>query len=274
VIVYVFAFGTSAGRHADRTIKDDITAAGGSGEVEAFDDVLDWLWAPVAVVGLYALWRLARDRNRAAARALCVLLAAPIAYLLKVGLHALDPLAGDAWRLVETPSFPSGHTTAAAAAALASILLAPPAWRDRVLPMLALLPGMVGVASVGEGGHFPSDVAAGYLVAVVVAALVGGTGRLLRGDSTWARWPQVVAAAALVVAFFCAAAGEGPISLVEDGNGAGLAGVAALALLGAAVPALGMHATVSQRSRSTERAAKTPHMPWTPPPGGVDDEQR
>ncbi len=26
--------------------------------------------------------------------------------------------------------------------------------------------------------------------------------------------------------------------------------------------------------RSAERAAKTPDMPWTPPPGGVDDEHR
>jgi len=26
--------------------------------------------------------------------------------------------------------------------------------------------------------------------------------------------------------------------------------------------------------RSADRAAQTPHMPWTPPPGGVDEEHR
>ena len=36
-----------------------------------------------------------------------------------------------------------------------------------------------------------------------------------------------------------------------------------------------VHVPTSQpRSLSTDRAASSPHIPWTPPPGGVDEEQR
>jgi hypothetical protein len=33
-------------------------------------------------------------------------------------------------------------------------------------------------------------------------------------------------------------------------------------------------ASVHLSRRSAALAARCPHMPWTPPPGGVDDEQR
>ncbi len=69
--------------------------------------------------------------------------------------------------------FPSGHATVAMSLALAAVLVAPPAWK-----VLAGLAGSayaagVGVSLVIQAAHFPSDVAAGYLVAGCWAGAVG-----------------------------------------------------------------------------------------------------
>ncbi len=42
---------------------------------------------------------------------------------------------------------------------------------------------------------------------------------------------------------------------------------------GPSTPQESMSAQPAQVRRSTSRAACRPHIPWTPPPGGVDDEQ-
>jgi membrane-associated phospholipid phosphatase len=81
-------------------------------------------------------------------------------------------------------SFPSGHSTAAMALALAGVMVAPP----RLRPLAAVVGGAVALAMgfsvVLLGAHFPSDVVGGYLFAAgaslcVVAAL----------RSAEARWP-------------------------------------------------------------------------------------
>ncbi|MEE6271774.1 phosphatase PAP2 family protein [Georgenia sp. MJ206] len=68
-------------------------------------------------------------------------------------------------------SLPSGHTTVAASVAAVAVLVAPPRWR-----WLAALAGWgyaggTGLATMVNGWHRASDVAAGLLVALAAAAL-------------------------------------------------------------------------------------------------------
>jgi membrane-associated phospholipid phosphatase len=74
---------------------------------------------------------------------------------LALGLHQITATA-----------FPSGHSTAAMAVALAFALAAPPLWR----PIAVLLGGLFAVTNgiflVFLGDHFPSDVAGGWLIAM------------------------------------------------------------------------------------------------------------
>ena len=66
-------------------------------------------------------------------------------------------------------SFPSGHTTAAGSLLLAALLVAPAARRAQVGRWGALLAALVGMTTVLNGWHRPSDAAAALLV-------VGGWG--------------------------------------------------------------------------------------------------
>jgi membrane-associated phospholipid phosphatase len=98
--------------------------------------------------------------------------------------------------------FPSGHSTVAMSLALAAVIVAPPAWK-----LLAGLVGGayaagVGVSLVIQAAHYPSDVAAGYLVAGAwagaAAALFPETARRARAAATRA---GLIAAGIAVVAF-------------------------------------------------------------------------
>ena len=83
------------------------------------------------------------------------------------------------------PAFPSGHTTASMAIALAAVIVAPRALRAFVAAVVVLLAIAVPFAIVSLGWHYPSDVIGGYLVATGWAflALAG----LRYAD---ARWPS------------------------------------------------------------------------------------
>src|SRR5262249_37794108 len=61
--------------------------------------------------------------------------------------------------------FPSGHATVAMSLAVATVLVAPPAWKLLAALVGAAYAGGVGVSLVIQAAHFPSEVAAGYLVA-------------------------------------------------------------------------------------------------------------
>jgi hypothetical protein len=67
--------------------------------------------------------------------------------------------------------------------------------------------------------------------------------------------------------------GAGPRALLATGGSGGLAAVA-LVLLGAALPLAYAAVAGAQPARNADLAARKPHIPWTPPPGGVEDEQR
>jgi membrane-associated phospholipid phosphatase len=73
-------------------------------------------------------------------------------------------LGPDAW--------PSGHTTAAAAFAIAVVLVTPPRYRHRVLfQALAGVVVAVAAALVALGSHYPSDVLGGLCVAAAWGAI-------------------------------------------------------------------------------------------------------
>src|SRR5262249_31685056 len=69
-------------------------------------------------------------------------------------------------------SFPSGHATIAMALALAALVAAPEVARGLVAVGGACYAVAVGIVLVALGQHYPSDVAAGFLVAGSWAGLV------------------------------------------------------------------------------------------------------
>lgn len=82
-------------------------------------------------------------------------------------------------------TYPSGHSTVAMAVAVAAVLVVPQRWRGGVALVGLGYASLIGVATVTAGWHRPSDVGAGYAVAVgwgAAAALVlvgwRGTGAL------------------------------------------------------------------------------------------------
>lgn len=70
-------------------------------------------------------------------------------------------------------SFPSGHTTIAAAVAVALVLVLPPRVRGVGGIIAAGYAAFVGVATLSAGWHRPSDAVAAFLVVGVWAALAG-----------------------------------------------------------------------------------------------------
>ncbi len=75
-----------------------------------------------------------------------------------------EPLLG--WTQVGPAAFPSGHATTVAAMALAWSLLVPPRLRTATLAVGALVTASVCWAVVVARWHYPSDAAAGVLVAL------------------------------------------------------------------------------------------------------------
>ena len=119
-------------------------------------------------------WAAVRGRMvEAVGAALLLGLANAVNAALKQGLFALDPLGGEAARDTAGPSFPSGHATAAMSAGLAVVLLVRPAYRLPAALAGAGYAAAVGVASVADGGHYPSDVAGGFLVTAACAGAIG-----------------------------------------------------------------------------------------------------
>jgi membrane-associated phospholipid phosphatase len=84
-----------------------------------------------------------------------------------------------------TDAFPSGHATASMALALAAVLVAPRAWRPVVAIAGSLFALGVSESIMLLAWHYPSDVAAGYLVATSSAL---ATVAALRAANQ--RWPE------------------------------------------------------------------------------------
>jgi len=170
-----------------------------------------------AMLGLIACAGLAWNRPRHVIAAVSMVAAANVAaQLLKVILA--HPRYQSVLGPVHLPweALPSGHATAAMSLGLAAVLVAPRAWRS-VVALGAVAYTLAGSASlVVLGWHFPSDVVAGFLVAVGCSLLAlaclraaeprfgidreGASGRrLARGGAELAAGLALAAATLLVV---------------------------------------------------------------------------
>jgi membrane-associated phospholipid phosphatase len=129
------------------------------------DPSLFILWA----ISLVA-FAISRGRPREALAVVVVLAAAPLtAEELKPLLaHQHDSVG---YVHINAASWPSGHSTAAAALALCAVLVAPARLRKPVAILGAAFVLAVGVALLILAWHMPSDVLGGYLVAALWMAL-------------------------------------------------------------------------------------------------------
>jgi membrane-associated phospholipid phosphatase len=187
--------------------------------------------AAVGLLGLgIAALALARGRPRLALAVVALLAATSISsQLLKALLAHPRPTEFHNAADVGAAAYPSGHSTAAMAIALALVMATP----SRLRPLAAFV-GLgfalaVGFAMLIDGGHFPSDVLGGYLLAAGWTFAVAATVR-------WAdeRWPErsSVATAVRRAAEGVEALGLGAIAL----GGALLAGLAALTVVVTRLP--------------------------------------
>jgi undecaprenyl-diphosphatase len=128
----------------------------------------EYFLVPLAAV---LVWRWLRRGERRAAYLLVVgsLSAEAVAQLLKTLIHRPRPEIFFGLLPAETHSFPSGHAFVPAVyfGILAGIFAAGARWRAAVVAMAALL----GFSRVYLGFHYPSDVVAGWALAVVWLAL-------------------------------------------------------------------------------------------------------
>jgi membrane-associated phospholipid phosphatase len=194
--VFLFAFHTSRGSFWDVEILHAATAGRDIPTVQSASEGLIEtisIGSLVLLGGGLVIVALLLGRTRAALGAVLLIGGA------NVTTQILKHLGND--------RFPSGHATVAMSLALAAVLVSPPAWK-----LLAGLAGGayaagVGVSLVIQAAHFPSDVAAGYLVAGgwggAVGALVPETRYASARRSTRA---GIIAAAIAVTAFAVAVA--------------------------------------------------------------------
>jgi membrane-associated phospholipid phosphatase len=129
--------------------------------------------------------------------------------VLKAGLYR--PVYGvDKLRDQAGNSFPSGHTTAAAAVAVALVFVLPARVRGVGAVLGAAFAGLVGVATLSAGWHRPSDAIAAMLVVGGWAGLAGLVLLLLRRTDVDERegghWGAVVFLAVAGIALLAVAA--------------------------------------------------------------------
>jgi membrane-associated phospholipid phosphatase len=189
VLVWLLAFHTAIGTHADQAI---FIGFGGlqRHHVNAIASFVATLCdpAPFVIIGtcLVAL-ALARRRPRSALAITVLLIGANVTtQLLKVALaHPRAHSLIGSHITVSPASWPSGHATAAMSLALALVLAVPARTRPVAAAFGAVFAVGVSYSFLTLGWHYPSDVLGGFLIAVIwaqlaLAAVFVGDGRPLR----------------------------------------------------------------------------------------------
>lgn len=192
VLVWVLALNTDLGRAADAAAYAGFVSLQGSMAARVADAVAAlcnvapyaFLSSAIVLAGL----ALRGPRHAVAASALLVVPCA-VTQVLKPAL-AMERAAmrGPNGIGVEPASWPSGHSTAAMALALAAVIVAPVALRAAVAVAGGLFAIAVGYSVVLLGWHMPSDVLGGFAVA--------GAGAGVATAALWASDPRPAAAAA------------------------------------------------------------------------------
>jgi membrane-associated phospholipid phosphatase len=147
--------------------------------------------APYAVLATAVVaGALVAGRGRAALAAVVLLAGSAVTtQLLKHALASQRPYP--TIQYLPPASWPSGHTTAAVALALALVIVSPPRLRPAVAAAGALLSAATAFSLLVLGSHYPTDVAGGCLVAGTWACLAA----TLLPSAVRARLPQRLAAA-------------------------------------------------------------------------------
>jgi membrane-associated phospholipid phosphatase len=123
-----------------------------------------------AVIGFIAL---IRRRVAVAFGAMLLIVGANLTTQLLKVLVERPRLGVDAERAAAGNSLPSGHTTVAAAVAVALLLVLPARLRGAGGVVGAVAAAVVGIATLSAGWHRPSDVVAALLVVGVWASMAG-----------------------------------------------------------------------------------------------------
>jgi membrane-associated phospholipid phosphatase len=123
-----------------------------------------------AVIGFIAL---IRRRVAVAFGAMLLIVGANLTTQLLKLLVERPRLGVDVERAAAGNSLPSGHTTVAAAVAVALLLVLPARLRGAGGVVGAVVAAVVGIATLSAGWHRPSDVVAALLVAGVWAGVAG-----------------------------------------------------------------------------------------------------
>jgi membrane-associated phospholipid phosphatase len=179
VLVLVAAYTIDPAQYVDAAALDGFVSFQHA-RVEALAVDVAHLGNPAAVgllgLGIAGL-ALARGRPRVALAVVALLTATSVSsQVLKALLAHPRPSEFSDVAKVSAAAFPSGHATAAMAIALALVMATP----ARLRPLAAFVGVgfalVVGFAVLVDGGHFPSDVLGGYLLAagwtLAIAAVV------------------------------------------------------------------------------------------------------
>ncbi|QCU77393.1 phosphatase PAP2 family protein [Citricoccus sp. SGAir0253] len=147
--------------------------------------VLDRLPEIVGVLGAVAFLALAVWRRRwlASAVAAAGFAAANLTTQLLKSVVLVRPDLDNGVPYYTGNSMPSGHTTFAAAAAVAVFLLVAPRWRPLTAALGAVFATAVGAGTFVEAWHRPADMAAAYLVAAFWGFAAGFV--VLRTGADW-----------------------------------------------------------------------------------------
>lgn len=169
MVLYVVMVRTGWGQRLDnaavagRTTRETV--------LRATDRVLNTISAGSLVLAgtAIALLAFARRRPHLAVTAVGVVAGANITTQLLKRALTRPELAGEPDPLLGG-SYPSGHSTVAMSLAVALILVVPARWRSATAVVACGYAALVGTGTVTAGWHRPSDVIAGYLVAIAWAA--------------------------------------------------------------------------------------------------------
>jgi HAD superfamily hydrolase (TIGR01509 family) len=137
-----------------------------------FDYLGRWWLALAGIAGIAAALWLSGRKAQARYLALTMALSLSLNLLLKLVFRRVPPDGGSIVK-ASTYAFPSGHTMTATALAAALALIAwPTRWRWPVLFGGAAFAVAMGLSRVYLAVHWPSDVAAGWALGIVVAFAV------------------------------------------------------------------------------------------------------
>lgn len=124
----------------------------------------------ILAAGVAAVCILVRSLRPAAAAAIAILVTSGLTFALKELVDRPRPAGTDPpIAIPDSPSFPSGHTSTAFAAAAALAVFAP-RWLSVVFLAVAAL---VGVSRIELGVHYASDVVVGAVIGVVIGLTAG-----------------------------------------------------------------------------------------------------